>query len=128
MQDFFQNHYPGFEQRQQAEQSHQPPFGDAAHSDLAANFPPPNLPGSSSAPFIQNETPVQNNDVVESPGVPRQVPLQSALTGPPSVSGQMSEDIDNSAWQLPSEWTTSGVLGTPSIDDDWTRDYLGNTS
>jgi hypothetical protein len=128
MQDLLQNQYPGFDQRQRAEQSSQSPFGDAAHSDLAANFPSPKPPRKQLHAFHQNETPVQNNDVVESSGVPRQMPIQSALTGPPSESGQILEDIDTSASQLPSEWTTSGCPETPPIDDDWIREYLGNTS
>jgi hypothetical protein len=124
MQGLLQNQYPGSEQLQRAEQSRQPPFGDAARSGLAANFPPPNFSGSSSTYFIQNETPVQNNDLIESPSVQRQGPIQSTTTGPPSEPGQ---DIDTSAWQPPSEWTTDGSSGAPPIDDDWIQDYLGNT-
>src|SRR5262249_51688520 len=111
-----------------AEQSRQSPFGDAVHSDLAANLRPPNSPGSRSAHFIQNETPVQNNDVIESHGVQRLVPTQSTLTGPPSQPGQILGDIHTPASQLPCDSTTIGFSGEQPIDDDWMQDFLGNTS
>ena len=119
IQDLLQSQYPGSEQRQRAEQSHQPPVGDAAHSDLAANFRPPNSSGSSLTHFIQNETSFQNNDIAESHGFQRLVPT---LTEPPSQSGQILEGVSTS------EWTTSGFSGAPPIDDDLIQEFLRNAS
>jgi hypothetical protein len=126
MQSFLQSQYSGIPQGQQ-QQPEQRALGDLTRDQLVPHaLPGINFSGYSEAARISQAH--QPTNVAEGISMTEDVILSSALEGSSTENLGVSQNGDDPASTVISEWMTTDLLELPPMDDDLMKQFLEDTS